>query len=273
MIAKKLTPLLVGAAFSFLSVCSLAVEPLTARQIMDKVHDINMGDNASSTVTMTVYNEKGDARANEMVSYRKKFGPDKKETRSIMFYTSPHDMKDVGFFSVQFDDGSKPDERWMYTPLIRKLKKVGSKDKRMSFMTSDFSYADMSLQNSDNNTYTLLKEEELNGQKVWVIEGIPTSEDAEDENGYTKSVFYVRQDNFITVRSINTLKKGGKEKQMDVSDIQQIDGIWVLGEITMVTRKADKVLSRTVMKTSNMSFNKPKDDNFYTTRQLERGPE
>ena len=243
-------------------------QTLSPKQVMDKASDLDMGDNASSRVTMTVVNPKGDERMHELVSFRKKF-EQKSETRSIMFYIYPMSMKNVGYFSIDYKGSEKIDQHWMYTPTIQKMRKIGSK--RLAIMSSDFSYADMSIHNSGDYAYNSMKEEVLDGQKVWVIEGIPIDKEDEDDEGYAKSIFYVRQDNYIVVRSINFLKRGNKIKQMDVADITQIEGIWVLGQVTMVTRKDGVELSRTVMKSSDVKFNQKFDDNFFSERQLIRG--
>ncbi len=124
---------------------------------------------------------------------------------------------------------------------------------------------------SETQLFTLIKEENLNGQKVWVIEGAPLNENAVADDGYTKSVFYVRQDNNILVRTLNYLKQGNKEKQMDVTNLKKIDGYWVMGEITMVTRKSGQELSRTSLKTADIKFNQKIDDSLFTEKQLTIG--
>ena len=277
--ARTVTPYSNKSKSQYLGLCFLFVigsalgeqappQAISPKQIMDKASDLDMGDNASSRVTMTVVNPKGDERMHELVSFRKKFEQES-ETRSIMFYIYPMSMKNVGYFSIDYKGSEKTDQHWMYTPTIQKMRKIGSK--RLAIMSSDFSYADMSIHNSGDYVYNSMKEEVLDGQKVWVIEGIPTDKEDEDDEGYAKSIFYVRQDNYIVVRSINFLKRGNKIKQMDVADITQIDGIWVLGQVTMVTRKDGVELSRTVMKSSDVKFNQKFDDNFFSERQLTRG--
>jgi hypothetical protein len=237
---------------------------------MDKASDIDMGDNASSRVTMSVLNPKGDERTHELISFRKKFEQGS-ETRSIMFYVYPMTMKNVGYFSIDYKDDAKTDQHWMYTPTIQKMRRIGSK--RLAIMNSDFSYADMSLRHSGDYNYNSMKEDVLDGNKVWVIEGVPHGKNEDDEEGYAKSIFYVRQDNYIVVRAFHYLKKGNKVKQMDVSNLSKVDGIWVLGQVTMVTRKDGVELSRTAMKSSDVKFNQKFNDNYFSERQLTRGPD
>lgn len=242
----------------------------TATAIMEKACDPEMGDNAFSKVSLSVINPKGDTRTHELVSFRKKFGDS--ERRSIMFYRFPPSMKNVGYFSIDFKDPDVKDQHWMYTPTIQKMRRIGSN--RLAIMNSDFSYADMSVHNAGDYQYTSLKEDVLDGEKVWVIEGIPfAGKNRDDDEEYARSVFYVRQDNDVIVRSINFLKKGNKVKQMDVTDLKQIDGIWVPGQVTMVTSKDGQELSRSVMKSSDVKFNQPLNEHFFSQRQLMQGYE
>ena len=268
--ARTVAPYSKSMALCFLFVIGSALgeQALSPKQVMDKASDLDMGDNASSRVTMAVVNPKGDERMHELVSFRKKFEQGS-ETRSMMFYVFPLTMRNVGYFSIDYKGAEKTDQHWMYTPTIQKMRRIGSK--RLAIMSSDFSYADMSIHNAGDYVYSAMKEEVLGGHKVWVIEGMPIDKEDEDDDGYAKSIFYVRQDNYIVVRSINFLKKGNKVKQMDVVDINMIDGIWVLGQVTMVTRKDGVELSRTVMKSSDIKFNQKFDENFFSERQLTRG--
>ena len=139
-------------------------------------------------------------------------------------------------------------------------------------MNSDFSYADMTVRDSRNYIFfNALEEDVIDGQKVWVFEGSPIHEEDVGDDGYAKSIFYVRQDNFILVRTVNIFRKGGKEKQMDISQLEKVDGHWVMGKITMVTRKAGKVLSTTELLTKDTQFNQTFDKTFFTQEQLPLG--
>lgn len=256
----------------------LAMNPVYAQAvlkpaaIMDRVNGLDMGDNASSHLTMTTINEKGEKKVTELQSFRKSLGPNKEEVRNIMFYTAPLPLKNIGFLTIDFKDPKKLDDRYMYSPALKKIKRVASQDKRMSFMNSDFSYADMTVRNSDNYIFfNSVKESTIDGQKVWVFEGSPVREEDVGDEGYAKTLFHVRQDDFILIRTINYLRKGNKEKQMDISHIEKIDGYWVFGEIKMVTRKAGKELSSTVLKTTDAKFNQPVADAFFNVEQLKIG--
>ena len=54
--------------------------------------------------------------------------------------------------------------------------------------------------------------------------------------------------------------------------VEEIDGIWVATEMEMKTKKGKKTLHKTVLHAENVRFNQDIDDDFFSVRQLEKGP-
>ncbi|MCB1615039.1 MAG: outer membrane lipoprotein-sorting protein, partial [Pseudomonadales bacterium] len=243
---------------------------MTAREIMEKVDAVDDGNNATQDMEMILVDKNDNTRERLLRSYRRDAGPDGEDTESIMFFLSPADVKDTGFLTYDYDDINKDDDQWLYLPALKKTKRIASSDKSGSFMGSDFTYADMTKRNIDNYDYKILKEDEVDGHKVWVIESTPNNEKEMEETGYTKSVAFVRQDNFIVVRGVNWVKKGNKLKYMDIQKLEQIDGIWVGTEIMMKTTKGKKTEHKTIIRAKNVRFNQPLDDEIFSLRQLEK---
>lgn len=254
-----------------LSPFALSADTLTAEQIMKKVYDRDDGDNAVMEMEMTLIDRQGQERVRTVTSYRRDTGKDQQDHQSILFFLTPADVKDTGFLTYDYDDPNKDDDQWLYLPALKKTKRIASSDKSASFMGTDFTYADMTERDIENYHYTLLKEEVVNGSPTWVIEAVPTNDKEKEETGYTKSVLFVRQDNFVVIRGINWLEKGGKLKYLEIKKLEQIDGIWMGTETTMTTRKDKEMLHQTILKSRNIKFNQPQSDDFYTTRQLEHG--
>lgn len=246
-------------------------EALTARQIMEKVDAMDVGDHAVQDVVMILIDENDKQLQQQLRSYRKKFGEKNEDTKSIMFYLSPESSKDVAFLTYDYDDEAKEDEQWLYLPGLKKTKRIAANDKSSSFMGTDFSYADMSSRNMNHYDYKLIKEDVIDGHKVWVIESTPLTEDEIKETGYIKSLVFVRQDNFVIVRSINKMKKGNQNKFMEVKVLEQIQGIWVQKEVTMTTKKGEQVLHKTIMKVEGVKFDQKLSDDLFTLRKLESG--
>lgn len=253
-----------------LSLCTHA-ESLTPEQIMQKVYDRDDGNHSVMEMEMVLIDKNGQQRVRNLKSFGRDAGPDGKDGQGIMFFLSPADVKDTGFLSYDYDDDSKDDDQWLYLPALKKTKRIASSDKSSSFMGTDFTYADMNERHISNYSYKLIKEDTVNGNKVWLIEAVPITEKEKEETGYTKSWLFVRQDNFVVIRAINWLDKGGKMKYMDTKKLEQIDGIWVATEITMATKKDKETLHQTIMRSKNVKFNQPQPDDTFTTRRLEKG--
>ena len=239
-----------------------------ARAIMEKVDGRDDGDNQTADLEMTLIDPKG----NERVRTIKLFSKDKgRDTLRMQFFLSPADVKDTGFLTYDYYGGEKDDDQWLYLPDLRKTKRIATSDKSSSFMGSDFSYADMTRRVLDEWTYRVLKEDQVDGQKVWIIEALPASETVEDRYGYKKSIVYVRQDNYMVVRAIHVLKSGNKVKYMEVKKLEQIDGIWVAVETWMKTTRSKRTLHRTVLTMDNIKYNQELDESLFSLRQLEKG--
>ena len=215
------------------------------RDIMDLVDARDDGDNAIQDMEMILIDKNGNRRDRTIRSMSRDVDED---TQSIMFFLSPADVKDTGFLTYDYDDDSKDDDQWLYLPALKKTKRIASSDKSGSFMGSDFTYADMTDRDLDNYRYTLMKEGEVGGVPVWQVEAVPLTESEIDETGYTKSVSFVRQDNYVVVRAVSWLKKGSRLKYMDVKKLEKIDGIWIPTEIHMTTKKGKKTLHKTILK-------------------------
>ncbi|MEN8190954.1 MAG: outer membrane lipoprotein-sorting protein [Thermodesulfobacteriota bacterium] len=243
-------------------------QAMTAREIMEKVDARDDGDNMTASVEMILIDKNDNRRIRKMKTFIKDKGQD---TWKLQFFLSPADVKNTGFLTYDYYEGDRDDDQWLYLPDLHKTKRIATSDKSSAFMGSDFSYADMTRRVLDEWTYKLLKESEVNGQKVWLIEALPASKEVENRYGFTKSVIFIRQDIFMGVRAVHWLKEGKKIKYQEMLGIQQIDGIWVSTEARMKTTKNKVTLHKTVMNWSDIKYNQPLDDDMFTVRRLEKG--
>jgi hypothetical protein len=247
---------------------AFAAETLSAREIMDRVEDRDDGDDGISDMEMILIDKRGQQRIRKMRTFSKDSGED---DYSLMFFLTPADVKDTGFLTYDYDDLDRDDDQWLYLPALKKTKRIAAGDKSGSFMGSDFNYSDMSSRALDRYDYTLMKETEVNGHKVWQIQGIPNTKEEINRTGYTKSIVFVRQDNFVVIRSVGWLKKGSRLRYFDVKTLEEIEGIWVATEMTMTTKKGKATLHKTVLKSSNVKFNQDLDLEDFSVRKLEKG--
>jgi hypothetical protein len=246
-----------------------AAEALSAREIMERVDARDDGDHSIQDLEMTLIDKRGGRRVRKLRAYGRDVGPDE---QSLFFFLAPADVEDTGFLTYDYDDPERDDDQWLYLPALSRTKRIATADKSGSFMGSDFSYADMTERPLDHYRFTLMKETEVTGHPVWQIESVPITDREKEETGYEKSVLFVRKDNYVVVRSVHWVKKGARLKYFEAKKLEQIDGIWVATEMEMTTRRSDETLHKTLLVTSNVRFGQPRGDDFFTVRQLEKGP-
>jgi outer membrane lipoprotein-sorting protein len=265
MKAKKLLFLL-GVGASLLTTQAIANDT-TARAIMEKVDARDEGDTLEQDMLMILIDKNGNQRTRDLKSYAKDFGEDNHRT---LFFKSPADVKNTAFLTYDYDDGAKDDDQWLYLPALKKVKRIPSTDKSSSFMGSDFSYFDMTDRDLEDYDFKLLKETEVRGHPAWMIESTPRNQAIIDESGYEKTIAIVRKDNYMVVRAINFLTNG-KKKYLDLKQIRQENGIWLIDEMTMTTKKGNSTLHKTILSFSNVTLNGAIEDSVFTTRRLEKG--
>lgn len=256
-------------ATSVLAADAVTEDDPKARAIMQRVDERDQGDNQTSKIQMVLIDKRGNQRVRELQNFTKDQGED---TYSMLFFLSPADVKDTGFLTFDYDKADQDDDQWLYLPALKKTKRIASSDKSGSFMGSDFSYTDMTDRPIENYRYKILKEAEVKGHPVWVIESTPATEDELEQTGYTRSVLFIRKDIDVVVRSKIWVKKGKRNKYLEVQELEQIDGIWVPTVMTMTTKKGKQTLHKTVMRTSDVQFNQDLKIDDFSERGLETGP-
>jgi hypothetical protein len=259
---------LVISFFALLAPLQAFADDPKARQIMNKVNDRDDGDNSVSDMEMTLIDKRGKKRVRRIASYSKDFGDD---IYKLLFFIKPADVKNTGFLTYDYDSEEKSDDQWLYLPALKKTKRIASDDKSGSFMGSDFNYYDMTKRQLDDYDYRLVKETMVKNVKTWLIEAIPRRKEIIEESGYKKTLIFVRQDNYVAIRAVNFMKKGGRLKYMEVRKLEFIDNVWVATETWMTTKKGKSTLHKTILKQLNIRFNQNLDKEMFTVRRLEKG--
>ena len=242
---------------------------LSGREIMEKVNDRDVGNRSISEMEMILIDKKGNKRVRKLKSYGLEQG---KNSKSLMFFITPADVKNTGFLTYDYDESGKEDDQWLFLPALRKTKRIAAGDKSGSFMGSDLNYSDMSSPDLDLYDYTLMKETEVKGNKVWQIKYVPKTKAEAEKSGYSKSVVFIRQDNYVMIRGVRWVYKKKRNKYLDVRKLEKIDGIWISTETHMTTKSGKKTLHKTILKENNIKFNQAEvKEDLFTIRRMEKG--
>ncbi len=240
--------------------CAVSGQDLTGRQIMILENERPDGDDRRSLMKMILINKRGRQRRREMESFSKDYGKDKK---SVMVFKKPADVKGTAFLAWDYDDPNKEDDKWLYMPALKKVRRISGSSKNEYFMGSDFTYDDMGDRQVDEDTHTLLGEETVDGRVCWKIESIPVDKD----DMYTRKIFWVDQEAHLVLKA-EYYDKDGLIKIYRTLDFKRHDGFWTIfrSEMDNVSRN-----HKTVMETGSMRYNTGIKDGLFKVSAIQRG--
>ncbi len=114
-----------------------------ADQIMNKSRELAIISSMQATIKLTII-EKNGATRNRTIAMTSKSFPGGLEKRFIKFL-EPADVRGTAMLIVDYKSVS--DEIWIYLPALKKTRRISSSENGKSFMSSEFSNADMGSPN------------------------------------------------------------------------------------------------------------------------------
>jgi hypothetical protein len=207
--------------------------------------------------------EKNGASRNRTISITTKSFPDGLEKRFIKFI-EPADVRGTAMLIV--DNENMADEIWIYLPALKKTRRIVSSDKGKSFMSSEFSNADMG--SPAISDFTNRHAAGSGSNNMWIIESIPVNEDKADEYGYSKKVSYIIMDK-CQVQKIEFYNFDN-----ELFKTIEVKGIYPMAEGKYMVK--DMVASnlvtnrRSEISLSNISNRTKVEDSYFSIQNLER---
>jgi outer membrane lipoprotein-sorting protein len=188
-------------------------------------------------------------------------------SKVLVKFLAPPDIRNTGLLTWE-QPGDKEDDQWLYLPATRTPKRIASSGKKGSFMNTDLAYEDLRPEDLDAHTYNVLREEDLGGQKCWVIEALPSTDKEKLESGYGKRVFWVRKDLYLTVQAEYYNKSDKLFKRQTFSDLVNIGGeMWRAKGMRVETVDRKTATSLTTLEDK---VNQKIDENLLTQQGLTR---
>lgn len=247
---------------ALLSLAAVNLSAQSGRGIIQRVKDRPDGDTRYAEMQLTLVKKNGDRRERRMASWAMDEG---KDTKKIMFFTYPGDVKGTGFLTWDYDQAGKEDDKWLYLPAMKKTRRIsGASSKTDYFMGTDFTYDDMGGRSVDDDKHTLLREETRDGHKCWVVESVPV--DAREI--YSRKVSWIRQDCDVAVYVEFYDKLNKLHRVMTVLDLQKADGYWTVMKMEM---KNVQNGHSTLITVSGPQYDIPVDKSLFTVVKLEKG--
>lgn len=183
-----------------------------------KAKNTGWGDSEAS-MTMTLRSDTGKETVRKVRSKSLEVQGDGDKGLSI--FDEPRDVKGTAFLSFTHIEGN--DDQWLYLPALKRVKRISSSNKSGPWMGSEFANEDLTSFEIAKYKYKFLRDDEVDGDKVYVVEMYPQYKNS----GYSKSITWIDQEH-NRVRKVQYFDKQDKLlKEMDFSDFKQyLDKFW-----------------------------------------------
>jgi outer membrane lipoprotein-sorting protein len=253
------------AIVGIISLNSLAQDDPKA--IMQKALDAMSLAGSESIGTLIINDGKGNQRVRKF-STAQKTETAKNETKTIMRFLEPADVKGTGILTYEYEN--KDNDMWLYMPALRKVRRIVSTEKTKSFMGSEFTNSDITRPKINDYTYKLLGAETVGDVECWKIEMIPASKEIVDGYGYSKRIGWIGKADFIS-RKYEYYDLDGKLLKVMITDkvklLDEKNKKYQPADITMENKQNGRS-SRFV--TDKIVFNPNVKEEYFTTDYLEK---
>jgi len=240
----------------------------TGLQLMENVAARDDGDQVTRTFRLDLTNAAGRTRTEVAISYRRYFGDEK---RTILFYEEPTTVRGTGFLTFDYPDPSIDDDQWLYLPALRKVRRISASDRSDYFLGTDFTYEEIKKEQKvelADYDFVVTGEETVGEKQTFIVEGAPSSDDLAEELGYSRVVWRVDPDIWMSWRTDYYDQNGNHLKTVTMEDMETIDGIHTATSLFAENHKTGHSTRLTV---SNVDYHTDVPENLFTQARLRRG--
>ena len=141
-----------------------------AKEIMEKVISHPSPTTSISEIKLEIVRKRGSKtkiKSRAFVSYEKQYKNQKYKKKSLVRFLEPKSVKGTGLLSWTKINGSS--EQWFFLPKLKIAKKIKSKEKSKSFMSTDFIYEDLENREIFDDKFYLEGETKINGFDCSII--------------------------------------------------------------------------------------------------------
>ena len=155
--------------------------------------------------------------------------------KSLIIFDQPKDVE--GTALLTYSHKTADDDRWLYLPALKRVKRIAGNNKAGPFMGSEFAFEDLGSQEIEKYTYKHLRDETLDGQDCFVSERYP----ADKDSGYTRQVIWMDKIEYRPLKIEFYDRKQSLLKTLDFKDYQKhLDKYWRANRLDMLNHQTGK---------------------------------
>jgi len=244
-----------------------------AIDIVNKVNNVDDGEQVTRKLTMTMIDKRGKIRVRETQAYRKYYQGEK---RTVLFYKKPTNVKGTAFLTFDYKDSAKDDDQWLYLPAMRKVRRISSSDRGDYFLGTDFTYEDIMLEGKlvlTDYDFSVLRDESVtleSGESfdTVVLTGLPKNQVIAKDLGYARTQVWVDTKNWLVVKADYWDLKNQALKSLAMTDIRTVDEIITRHTLTINNHKTGHT---SIFRFSEVDYLSPVKDSLFSKRALKQG--
>jgi outer membrane lipoprotein-sorting protein len=201
------------------------------------------GEDMAAHVSMRLISARGVARQRELSMLRRNLHGGRQQFFS--YFQGPPDVREMSFLVHKYPE--RDDDRWIYIPALKQVRRLAAQDRRSSFVGSDFTYEDMSGREAGDERHRLLGEETLGERSCYVIEGTPVA-----AASFAARRAWIDKQSWLPLKEEYLDAEGKVLRTFSADEIRQIDGLWTITRLTMANARTGH---RTEVVLSDVSYN------------------
>jgi hypothetical protein len=236
--------------------------------VMRAIDVRDRGRDQVMTAAWTLVDKSGAERKRTLRSYWKDFRGDPGGgvfSKRIVVFDAPPDLSGTAFLVWSPLDRGRDDDRWVYLPALRKVRRIAGRDRGQSFFGTDFAYEDLAERTAEEDVHRFLRDETTRAGVRHVVESTPR----DPAYPYAKRILWVDPASATATRIEFFDRQGRPSKTLSV-DWQNAGGIWAWRRLEMVTARTGH---RTVVDVTQVLHNQGLPDALFSESSLKLGVE
>jgi hypothetical protein len=234
----------------------------SALSIVQASRDRIDADTVSTRARMVITAKNGSTTERLIDQYSKDDTQGK--SRTVIVFQQPASVRGTRFLTMENSTGD--DDQWIFLPSLGKVRRIASSEGGSSFMGTDMSYADLSAASRgvDEDTHTLLREEQYEGTSCYVIQSVPKDVSYQ----YAKMLLWIDKTTLVNYKIEAYDRRGTLVKTLVSSGFRNVQGFLTPQQLKVTTIATG---TSTTVYTDIIKYNDPIPETVFTTRFLETG--
>jgi len=238
----------------------------SGEEVMRRVDARPRGKTQTARAVWHLLTSDGSERVRETRNYwrdARGTGSGKLHSQRLIIFEQPPDVKDTAFLTWSASSPDADDDQWIYLPALRKVRRIAVGDRGASFVGTDFSYDDLADRLVEADEHRLLRSEERDGERYYVVESTPRKKPAP----YQKRVVFVNAKTWTVPRIEYFAPTGELQKILEVH-WHEVQGIWTWESLDMADVRSHH---HTRGEIDQVAYDRPLGEDLFTENAMRAG--